>query len=78
MLDANSLSKYEVLGERKDDDLPCAECGEYGPVLIITIRLGNVSATFAPSAQRKMVLSGEDLARVQKKKTPEARQPSPM
>jgi hypothetical protein len=34
MLDANSLSKYEVVGERQDD-LPCFECGEYGDILII-------------------------------------------
>ncbi len=35
MPNVNSLSKYEVVGERKDDDLPCYECGEYGGVLIV-------------------------------------------
>jgi len=27
----------EVLGERKDADLPCAECAEYGPILIVRV-----------------------------------------
>ena len=36
MLDANSFSKYEVLGERQDD-LPCCECGEYGDILIVKL-----------------------------------------
>ena len=34
MLDAEFLSKCEVVGERQDD-LPCHECGGYGDTLII-------------------------------------------
>jgi hypothetical protein len=37
MLDTNSLSQCEVVGERKDDDLPCCECGEYGDILIVKL-----------------------------------------
>jgi hypothetical protein len=37
MLDINSLSKYEIVGERKDDDLPCFECDEYGAILIVKV-----------------------------------------
>ena len=37
MLDDNSLSKGEVVGERKDDDLPCFECGQYGPILVLKV-----------------------------------------
>ncbi len=37
MLDGNSLSKFEVVGERQADDLPCSECGDYGAVLIVKV-----------------------------------------
>lgn len=40
MLDDNSLSKYEVVGERQDDDLPCHECGDYGPIIIVKVGEG--------------------------------------
>ncbi len=36
MSDADFVSKYEVVGERRDD-LPCHECGEYGAVLIVKV-----------------------------------------
>jgi hypothetical protein len=45
MLDTNSLSKYEVVGERQDD-LPCYECGEYGAILIV--KVGDCTRDFCP------------------------------
>jgi hypothetical protein len=33
----SSLSKPEIIGQRKDDDLPCSECDKYGAILIIKV-----------------------------------------
>jgi hypothetical protein len=38
MLDANSLSSYEVVCERQDDDLPCCQCDEYRDIIVVKIR----------------------------------------
>jgi hypothetical protein len=35
MLDPERLSNFEIIGERKLDDLPCSECDRVGPILII-------------------------------------------
>jgi hypothetical protein len=37
MPNVNSVSKYEVVGERKDDDLPCSECDSVGPIVIVKV-----------------------------------------
>jgi hypothetical protein len=35
MFDPDQLSKLEIVGERKYDDLPCAKCDKIGPILIV-------------------------------------------
>jgi len=37
MSDADFVSKYEIAGERKDDDLPCSECDSVGPIVIVKV-----------------------------------------
>ena len=37
MPDVNSISKYEIVGERKHDELPCSECDSVGSVVIVKI-----------------------------------------
>jgi len=40
MLDVNFLSQFphEVVGARLHDDLPCAICDDYGPIMIVEIQ----------------------------------------
>ena len=35
MLDPFSISNSTIVGERLQDDLPCHECSDYGPIYII-------------------------------------------
>jgi len=37
MIEDNFLSKAEIVGQRRNDDLPCHECGEYGDILILEL-----------------------------------------
>lgn len=33
--DRQRLSKLEIVGERKHDDLPCSECENIAPVVVV-------------------------------------------
>lgn len=48
----SSLHKSEIIGERKDDDLPCSECGEYGAILII--KVGDCTRDVCQDCVRKL------------------------
>lgn len=54
MLDNNPLSKGEVVGERKDDNLPCFECDEYGAILIV--RVGECTFDLCHECAKKLGL----------------------
>lgn len=35
MLDPNFISNCKIVGKRDFDDVPCHECDEYGPIIIV-------------------------------------------